>query len=281
MEHELNAMDLFLEPRSEGDELLHEAFNFASRDMLEQLRQLLDCGAAKQLDCTGLVNGFTMAHTAAKKGHERILAFLLDRFPVLRDAPTKDGRHVAMDGHAPKHDGAVAGAWLCLFMSVDVVFRARMGGVLCWPDYRSISQPTRASDLSCSCCMIEAQTRRRPTAVAIRRCTLLAGQVAWSAQSELQTARVWSPCVCSSPNIGMCRFLVEQMGADVSARTHEQMTALQFASAGNHLNIVKFLQDQSAALNTANSGSGQTPLHKACMFGSLETVRHLIENDPV
>ena len=92
MEHELNAMDLFLEPRSESDELLHAAFNLASRDMLEQLQQLLDRSADKQLDCTGLVNGFTMAHTAAKKGNERILAFLLDRFPKLRDARTKDGR---------------------------------------------------------------------------------------------------------------------------------------------------------------------------------------------
>lgn len=74
-----------------------------------------------------------------------------------------------------------------------------------------------------------------------------------------------------------CRVLVEEFGADVGAKNKDKMSPIQFAAAGNHVNIVEYLGSVSVETDTETfSASGLNSLHRACMHGALETVMALV-----
>lgn len=70
--------------------------------------------------------------------------------------------------------------------------------------------------------------------------------------------------------------LINEYHADPSMTNKDRMMPVQMATAGNHIEVVTFLLQRSG--NDVSS-SGMSSLHRAAMYGSLDVLRHLIEND--
>ena len=65
---------------------------------------------------------------------------------------------------------------------------------------------------------------------------------------------------------------------DIDKRQPEKgYTAIQFASAFGHLDIVKYLIEKGANVNIQDD-DGDSPLHDACFMGQLEAVKYLVEH---
>ena len=87
---------------------------------------------------------------------------------------------------------------------------------------------------------------------------------------------------------GECvEFLVRGLGCDLLATNTEGMDALQFASAGNHVDCMKkilLLQSESVPAAPGAEGlgvggrssSGMGPVHRAAMHGSVEVLQLLL-----
>jgi ankyrin repeat protein len=79
-------------------------------------------------------------------------------------------------------------------------------------------------------------------------------------------------------HLSVLKFLVEVMECDPSARNNEGLTPLQFAAAGNYSEIVSYLSIVLAgdSLSTESSSSGLNALHRAAIYGALDTVTLLL-----
>lgn len=78
----------------------------------------------------------------------------------------------------------------------------------------------------------------------------------------------------SDPNL--LKMLIEK-GADINARSIEDITPLHWACEENHREIAKLLIENKADVNIADF-YGFTPLHVACESGHFRIARLLIEN---
>ena len=74
------------------------------------------------------------------------------------------------------------------------------------------------------------------------------------------------------------QYLVEVCGKRCDVVNHDSILPLQFAAAGNFTAIVQFLAGRSAASDKEDcSISGLSTLHRAAAYGSLDTMRILLE----
>lgn len=74
---------------------------------------------------------------------------------------------------------------------------------------------------------------------------------------------------------------LRSVGADLFAENDYLATPLDFASAGGHVGVVKWLRQYSATPETAlvrPNKLGRTPLHRAAFFGHAELVRYILDN---
>ena len=58
-------------------------------------------------------------------------------------------------------------------------------------------------------------------------------------------------------------------------------TALHYAAAGGHLNIVKYFIEETAVVPACLGWHGHTPLHDAACYKHLELVRYLVAEQQV
>lgn len=79
------------------------------------------------------------------------------------------------------------------------------------------------------------------------------------------------------------KFLVETCKMNPAAKNLEGMTAVQFASAGNHALIVAYLSSVSnqGEDNNISSESGYNSLHRACIYGAVDTVNYLLQSKQI
>ena len=80
-----------------------------------------------------------------------------------------------------------------------------------------------------------------------------------------------------------CRLLIENM-ADPLLKNKDGMPPVHFAAAGNHISVVDYLLSLESTGGTdpeITGPGGLNNLHRACMHGSLETVRMLIEKHKI
>ena len=77
-------------------------------------------------------------------------------------------------------------------------------------------------------------------------------------------------------NLERVKFLHEQ-GVEHDNADSEGRTPLWRASSNGHLDVVQYLVEHGASLETTANGTGVTPLLNATRFGHLEMVRHLLE----
>nr|XP_033336892.1 uncharacterized protein LOC117226539 [Megalopta genalis] len=109
--------------------------------------------------------------------------------------------------------------------------------------------------------------------------------IASFALNNISTANV-NTCDCSGKsilqraaqlgNLEMVKFLVKK-GADVNAKTNNEISALRFAIGVGDWKIVKFLVDNGANVNDRTS-NGYSVLHFAVGKGRLRIVRFLVKN---
>jgi len=76
-------------------------------------------------------------------------------------------------------------------------------------------------------------------------------------------------------HVGVARMLVER-GADVSAQTWDEWTALHEASEKGHVDVARMLVDCSAAVS-AQTNAGWTALHLASRYGYVDLAQMLVE----
>jgi ankyrin repeat protein len=65
-------------------------------------------------------------------------------------------------------------------------------------------------------------------------------------------------------------------GADVNARTRSGITALMFAAHDDRLALAKVLVTHGADINARDDHFGNSPLHVAAQFGSIQTLGYLL-----
>ena len=61
----------------------------------------------------------------------------------------------------------------------------------------------------------------------------------------------------------------------MESKTYDGMTALNIASAKNHIDIVQYLISKSANIKV-RSNKGATPLHTASYNGHIDIVQYLV-----
>jgi ankyrin repeat protein len=71
------------------------------------------------------------------------------------------------------------------------------------------------------------------------------------------------------------RFLLDECQADPTRPNREGVLPIQLASASNNLRLFLLLSGADAG-----SSGGLNSLHRACMYGSLDIVRHMIAETP-
>lgn len=82
---------------------------------------------------------------------------------------------------------------------------------------------------------------------------------------------------CWGGNFCIVKSLVEENIIDPSIKNAEGLTAIQFAIAGKHIGIVQYLSKlNSGCLAGDTSDSGLSSLHRAAIYGSLETIKLLL-----
>ena len=89
-------------------------------------------------------------------------------------------------------------------------------------------------------------------------------------------------CFFNEHPLEIVKYLVEKKKADVNAQTDSKAdTSLHYASGGlnanNNLELVKYLVDNKADVNSKNKDS-DTPLHNSCRNNSFEIVNYLVDN---
>jgi ankyrin repeat protein len=88
---------------------------------------------------------------------------------------------------------------------------------------------------------------------------------------------------CWGGSLDCAKYLAQRYPSTVNAKNSQDMLPIQFASAGNHFEIVKYFSNY--ALENGNelvedsSTTGMNSLHRAAMYGSLETVVTLLVNN--
>lgn len=91
-------------------------------------------------------------------------------------------------------------------------------------------------------------------------------------------ARRYTPlhCACNGGNYDIVKLLI-QNGAEVNCKNDSESTpSLHRSSYYDHVDVSRLLIDNGADINS-KSGLGLTPLHIACTFGKLNTVKLLVE----
>lgn len=92
---------------------------------------------------------------------------------------------------------------------------------------------------------------------------------------------------CWGGHLDVVSMLLEAFPDDpivsVDRRNNEGMTAMQFASAGNHVEISKLLFSHARQTGKEDpakqrSETGYTPIHKACQYGSMDTIKLLLDS---
>jgi ankyrin repeat protein len=85
----------------------------------------------------------------------------------------------------------------------------------------------------------------------------------------------WMPLHFVS-NDGHCIQYLITMGADINAKTKDDMTPLYLASVNGHIECVQFLLDNNANINIQDN-MGNTPLHGASYYGHKDVVQLLLD----
>ena len=82
---------------------------------------------------------------------------------------------------------------------------------------------------------------------------------------------------CWGGHLEIVIFLIEKMEIDANTKNFEGMTPLQFATAANHLEVVQYLTSRSGGLLTMEVSSfGYNSLHRAAMYGSINTLKVIL-----
>ena len=69
---------------------------------------------------------------------------------------------------------------------------------------------------------------------------------------------------------------LKEQGADINAKTNNDMTPIHIAAGLGNLEMMKWLKDQGADVN-ATDNVGDTPMHKSARLGHLEAMKWLKE----
>lgn len=73
------------------------------------------------------------------------------------------------------------------------------------------------------------------------------------------------------------RTLIEKKRFDPSLKNEEGLTAIQFATAGKHIETVHYLSELNAGvLLEESSDSGYNSLHRAAIYNSLDTIKLIL-----
>ena len=82
---------------------------------------------------------------------------------------------------------------------------------------------------------------------------------------------------CWGGHTDCVKYLVEFHNMDASIRNKEGMLPVQYACAGNHVEIITYLSQVCKNFETV-SESGLNSLHRAVMYGAVDTIRLLIQD---
>ena len=73
------------------------------------------------------------------------------------------------------------------------------------------------------------------------------------------------------------KYLIEKNKFDPSIKNEEGLSAIQFATAGKHIEIVQYLASFcSGSLLSESSDSGYNSLHRAAIYNSLPTMKLIL-----
>ncbi|KAJ1266214.1 hypothetical protein BS78_08G134000 [Paspalum vaginatum] len=86
---------------------------------------------------------------------------------------------------------------------------------------------------------------------------------------EVKDAKGLSALHCAAANghLEVCRFLVEESGLDVNSASYGSGTPVHFAAAGGNDRVIGYLLDRGGDPAIQDSMGGSTPLHDAAMHG--------------
>lgn len=75
------------------------------------------------------------------------------------------------------------------------------------------------------------------------------------------------------------KILIENRQFDPLVKNEEGLSAIQFATAGKHIDLVRYLAALSSGdLLSESSDSGYNSLHRAAIYNSLETIKLLLSS---
>ena len=75
------------------------------------------------------------------------------------------------------------------------------------------------------------------------------------------------------------KTLIEKIKFNPSLKNEEGLSAIQFATAGKHIEIVHYLSElDSGNLLIESSDSGYNSLHRAAIYNSLDTIKLILSS---
>jgi ankyrin repeat protein len=215
-------------------------FNAVAKGSLVLVNDILEKESKDDLTIDALVNNFNCLHIACKKGYDEIILAILAKYPDMLFTRTQpDYRTTLMIAAFEKQDKVL---------------------IVLWDQFLKISTTSTSSlpnNNNSFLSMIDA-----------------------SGNTALHYAAWGGSNICT-------KFLLEHCHSDAWQTNNETMTPLQFAVVKNKLEIVKYLSNmmmknkgftlQDIAAET--SITGYNSIHRAAMYGSLDTIKYLLDKD--
>ena len=219
-------------------------FNAVAKGSLGLVNDILEKECKEDLSIDTLVNNFNCLHIACKKGYDDIIIAILTKYPDMIFSRTQpDFRTTLM---------------IAAFEKQEKVLR------VLWDHFLMISSSSSSSSSS------------SPPPSNSKFLSMIDA----SGNTALHYAAWGGSNSCT-------QFLLEHCQSDAWQTNDETMTPLQFAVVKNKLEIVIYLSNmmmktkgftlQDIAAET--SITGYNSIHRAAMYGSLETIKYLLEKD--
>ena len=96
--------------------------------------------------------------------------------------------------------------------------------------------------------------------------------------NNIQESHVWLGSAAFSGSLELVKFFLEEIGFKLDNSSGEHRSPLVQAAGQGHAQIVQYLIDKEADINSQGNPGKTTALIGACEMGQMETARMLIEN---
>jgi len=268
--------------------LEQQLFRFCSLGQDVKVEQLLDevHSSGESVDLSRLVNGFSALHSAAKKGHARVVSILLRSDALLSEVRTEDGRTALM---LAAYEGQIDVVQLlssCQSQqdAVDALgntalhYAAWGGNLACVRHLLSVWSHSIASQKNNEGIVAMQMAAAGNHAEVVAFLSEVGGAEALVAAEESTSDNgINSLHRAATYDAFETMELLLSKGMDVNGRTANGATPLHLCCQHGNERIARHLVTQSGALVNLQTDWGLTPLHYACIGNYTTLAKFLLE----